>query len=63
MLLVCAASTRNICGFNTLDTVSTPTISRVFTVGTACCAQGSVRLIILPVLAGLGLQYSYCSYS
>ena len=49
-----AASTRNISGFNTLDTLSTPTISDVCTAGTACCTRGSVLLIILPALAVFG---------
>ena len=44
-------STRNIYGFNTLDTLSTPTISDVCTAGAACCIRGSVLLITLPVLA------------
>ena len=51
---VYAASTRNIYGFNALDTLSTPTISDVCTAGTACCTRGSVLLIILPVLAVFG---------
>ena len=51
---VYAASTRNMYGFNTLDTLSTPTISDICTAGTACCTRGSVLLIILPVLAVFG---------
>ena len=46
--------TRNIYGFNPLDTVSTSTISDVYTAGTACCTRGFVLLIILPVLAVFG---------
>ena len=34
--------------------LSTPTISDVCTAGTVCCTQGSVLLIILPVLAVFG---------
>ena len=50
-----ATSTRNIYGFNTLDTLSTPpTISDVCTVGTACCTRGSALLIMLLVLAVFG---------
>ena len=45
---VYAASALNIYGFNTLDTLSTPTISDVCTAGTAC-TRGSLILIILPV--------------
>ena len=54
MSRVYAASTRNIYGFNTFDTLSTPTTSDVCTAGTACCTRGSVLLIILPVLAVFG---------
>ena len=48
-----AASTRNIYEFNTLDTLSTSSISDVCTAGTAY-ARSFDPLIILPVLAVLG---------
>ena len=47
-------STRNIYGFNTLDTLRIPTISDGCTAGSVFCTRGSVLLIILPVLAVFG---------
>lgn len=49
---VYAASTRSIYGFHTLNTLSTPSILDVCTVGTVC-TRGSV-LVILPVLQVFG---------